>query len=257
MPDTNDDPLFEANDANEQEPVTAEDPKLNGNSDTGKPPKPEAETGETKQPPNTGLPPIAKDEAIHNSFMLGWQIVELKSRIRLAYDSCVGSLAEKTAEVTGDIVQPAEDADGKSNRIAFNIMDASIWRSLINKLAGLQKKAFIVSPVAETLYEPPSDKVLPYLYPPTPDYANVGIPNKDNEGAVILEKFTLYDVTRRAINCLTLLYLNADEALIPDRVTRYQNRLIGSDKKAAENAGAGGGAIPTEDNMSEQTGGRR
>src|SRR4051794_14070860 len=84
---------------------------------------------------------LANDEVMHDAFMLGWQIVELKSRIRIA-------LYE-------------EDH--------FNLRLASNWRSIINRIAVLQIKAFPESSTARTLYEPPSKESLPYLYPPEPD----------------------------------------------------------------------------------------
>ena len=54
------------------------------------------------------------------------------------------------------------------------------------------------------------------------DYANVGIPQDDQ----FPDKFKLYDVTRRALNCLTLLYTNPEDSLIPLTVSYYQQQLL-------------------------------
>jgi hypothetical protein len=62
-----------------------------------------------------------------------------------------------------------------------------------------------------------------YLYPGNEkDYANVGIPPDDQ----FPDKFKLYDVTRRALNCLTLLYTNPVDSLIPLTVNYYQQQLL-------------------------------
>ena len=54
------------------------------------------------------------------------------------------------------------------------------------------------------------------------DYANVGIPQDDQ----FPDKFKLYDVTRRALNCLTLLYTNPEDSLTPLTVSYYQQQLL-------------------------------
>jgi hypothetical protein len=151
--------------------------------------------------------------------MLGWKIVELKGRIQIA-------LIE------------LEDS---------GLHLASVWRACFNRIAALQDKAFPRGTTAQTLYEPPSKENLPYLYPPEPDYANVGI-----SGATILDNFQLYEVTRRAINCLTLLYVKEDESLIPDAVKRNQNHLVAEILKATQNPGGGGGMQPTGEPSSPQ-----
>lgn len=63
-----------------------------------------------------------------------------------------------------------------------------------------------------------------YLYPSNEQgYADVGIQQQKD---ATLTGFKLYDVTRRTINCLTLLYTNPDESLIPKIVSDCQSQLI-------------------------------
>jgi hypothetical protein len=145
--------------------------------------------------------------------MLGWLIVELSSRIQMA------------------LHQPEKSG--------FQL--SSVWRATFNRIAGLQTKTFPTSTTAQTLYEPPPKESLPYLYPPEPDYANVGIIGMDQSGVSILDNFKLYGVTRRAINCLTLLYIKEDESLIPDVIKKNQDHLVKVILEAAQNPGAGGG----------------
>ena len=155
------------------------------------------------------------DTVLHGAFMLGWKIVELKCRIQIALIELDDS----------------------------GLHLASVWRACFNRIAGLQNKAFPRGATAQTLYEPPSKENLPYLYPPEPDYASVGISGTDTSGATLLDNFQLYEVTRRAINCLTLLFVKEDESLIPDVVKRNQNHLVAEILKAMQNPGGGGGVV--------------
>ena len=124
----------------------------------------------------------------------------------------------------------------------------SLWRATFNRIAESHKSCFPIGSTTEgTLYDLPvppgasqqennqapvtsqqtdeaSQRYTPYLYLyPTneQDYANVGI-HQDNS----LNKFRLYDVTRRTINCLTLLYTNSVDSLIPTTVVDYQKQLM-------------------------------
>ena len=159
------------------------------------------------------LPPREAVAALNNALLLGWEIVELRNRIRIA------------------LVEPMH----------FNLRLASTWRASFNRIATLQRTAFPDGATAKTLYEPPDDQTLPYLYHPEPDYANVGIRETDETGEKILAEFKLFDVTRRAINCLTLLYVDREESLIPALVTEYQAHLVAQVHRAARSPDAGGG----------------
>jgi hypothetical protein len=101
------------------------------------------------------------DTVLHEAFMLGWKIVELKGRIQIAHIEVIDS----------------------------GLHLVSVWRACFNRIAGLQNKAFPRSATAQTLYEPPSKENLPYLYPPEPDYADVGISGTDTIGVAILDNF--------------------------------------------------------------------
>src|SRR5262245_26427521 len=128
------------------------------------------------------MPNVADTTPLHNAFRLGCTLVELKCRI--------------------DVASKQEDKDlGPSIRLS------SVWRAGFGRLATLLKAAFPKAVTAGTLYEPPSKEELPYLYPPEPDYANIGITGLNQAGEAILLEFKLYEVTRRAINCLTMLYI--------------------------------------------------
>jgi hypothetical protein len=137
------------------------------------------------------------EQAVYDAFTLSWQIVELRSRVQIAlYESADSSL-----------------------RLA------SLWHANMNRIAALHNKAFPNRDTAQTLYEPPPQKELSYLYPSSPDYADIGIKGTDAQGTTLLPHFRLYDVTRRAINCLTLLYFNKDDSLTPGILEDFQGNL--------------------------------
>ncbi|HEX8458911.1 MAG TPA: hypothetical protein VF656_16575 [Pyrinomonadaceae bacterium] len=149
-------------------------------------------------------------DALRDAFLLGAGIIELKNRVQISL---------------------------LKNHPASGLRLASVWRASFNRIAALQAKAFETSTTAQTLYEPPDQSVLPYLYPPTPDYADIGIVG----GVESLSAFKLYDVTRRAINCLTLLYVKDEESLVPEKIRGYRERLVADILKAAQHPEAGGG----------------
>src|SRR5581483_7940079 len=178
---------------------------------------------------STAKPPDL-EQALRNALMLGWSIVELRSRIQIA----------------------AYKEDGSRYVPDSSLRRASVWRALFSRIAGLQKEAFPQGTTDGTLYQPPSKDDLPYLYPPAPDYADVGIIGKDINGAAILEQFKLYDVTRRAINCLSLLYVNKDDSLIPETIECNQKHLVKAILDAAKKSEAGGGD-PAQTDASQQS----
>jgi hypothetical protein len=161
------------------------------------------------------MPDPDVETAVRDAFMLGWEIIELKCRVQIA------------------LVEP----------IHSGLYLSSVWRAGFNRIAALQNMAFPHCATAHSLYEPPPRESLPYLYPPEPDYANVGVIGTDINGDAILDNFKLYEVTRRAINCLTLLYIREDESLIPDVVTQHQDHLVGAILTATQNPGGGGGVV--------------
>lgn len=166
---------------------------------------------------------MTNDQIIHDAFILGSQIVELKSRIQIS------------------LFDPDD----------FSLQTASVWRSIVNRITALQIKAFPDSSTENTLYEPPGRDSLPYLYPPSPDYGNVGIAGNNNAGEAILGNFKIYEVTRRAINCLTLLHMNPEQSLIPDVINKNKEHLITKILEAGEDKGAGGGAVQSAENTAQ------
>ena len=196
------------------------------------------ETGSAEQPEAPPQDPRAATEEhdgaetndrgtpLRDAFRLGWALVELRSRLEIA-------------------------AGESDDRLGPTMRLSSVWRSGFNRLAALHKAAFPSAATAGGLYDPPPKEDLPYLYPPESDYANVGINGLDLGRQEILPAFRLYDVTRRAINCLTLLYLKPDESLVADMVVKNQAHLVAAIVTAPQNPGAGGGNDPAPVNGAE------
>src|SRR3989442_6982756 len=86
-----------------------------------------AASNPSANPPAAGTPAAGPslDVALHYAFMLGWAIVELSSRIKMA-----------TAEPEKSGLQLS-----------------SVWRATFYKIAGMQDKTFPAGPTASTLYE--------------------------------------------------------------------------------------------------------
>src|SRR5258708_1118706 len=140
--------------------------------------------------------------------------------------------------------QPADSIASRQNMtdLQDNAWFTSLWRATFSRIAESHKRSFPGSSTANTYYalpDPPnyqalaassqgydsSTTYLPYLYlypAGGQDYGNIGI-QRDIE---IPSDFKLYDVARRALNCLTLLYANPEESLIPVTVTEFQNQLV-------------------------------
>jgi hypothetical protein len=179
--------------------------------------------------PNTvSLTPTAKEirDALKHAFSLGWQIVELQSRLK---------------------VKVSNTSDDRGLRLT------GIWHSAFCKIATITNDAFPDGTTANTLFEPAPREKLPYLFPavvsppatvttgdatavvpvqaPLFDYANVGIgavlqENSEQKQIPILAGFRLYEVTRRSINCLTLLSTREEDSLIPDSIKTSKQDLL-------------------------------
>jgi hypothetical protein len=241
----------------------------------------------TSTPSNSDAPPrvLLEDsifKSIHNAFQMGWNIIELKSRLQLASvssdikgipttiptDRSVNS--EQTHALIQKVLPDVATAQSKLLQPAANIIhpqpatttaprlnltdlpdstwSTGIWRATFNCIADSHKNCFPDSNTEDTYYDlpnPPNPSNPPnyqmfvanpqtpdavniqlpyyYLYPGSEmDYANVGIP-QDNQ---FPDQFKLYDVTRRALNCLTLLYTNPGDSLIPLTLSYYQQQLL-------------------------------
>src|SRR4051794_40542254 len=100
------------------------------------------------------ISPVSNPEmhdALHGAFLLGWLIMELRSRIKVAYAQCAAPNPRK----------------------GFGIQLASQWRALFSRIADEQHQTFPNGVTAKTLYAPPS---VPYLHPEEmPDYADIGL----------------------------------------------------------------------------------
>jgi hypothetical protein len=222
-------------------------------------------------------------KSIHDAFQMGWNIIELKSRLQLASVSSniagfpttvptsrpvdssppqdlIQSVLPQVADAQSKLLQPEagiiqQPATATTSRINLtqlpeSIWSTSLWRAAFNCIADSHKNCFPDSSTEDTYYDlpnppepasPPNYQLLVtdaqgsnvtnihlpyyYLYPSNDnqmDYANVGIPQDEK----FPDKFKLYDVTRRALNCLTLLYTNPEDSLIPVTVSYYQQQLL-------------------------------
>ena len=221
-------------------------------------------------------------KSIHDAFQMGWNIIELKSRLQLASVSSniagipttvpvnkptnsiqtheliqkvlpdVAHAQANLLQPEANIIQPQAITVTAPRLNLTNLPDstwsASLWRATFNCIADSHKNCFPDSSTEYTYYDLPNppdsshppnyqslvtnvqgsdvtDIHLPYyyLYPGNEmDYANVGIPQDDQ----FSDKFKLYDVTRRAVNCLTLLYTNPEDSLTPLTVSYFQQQLL-------------------------------
>ena len=141
--------------------------------------------------------------------------------------------------------QPADSMASRQNMtdLPDNAWFTSLWRATFSRIAESHKRSFPGSSTANTYYDLPdpsnapnyqalaasgydaSTTYLPYLYlypAGGQDYGNIGI-QRDSE---IPSDFKLYDVARRALNCLTLLYAAPEESLIPVTVSEFQKQLV-------------------------------
>src|SRR5947209_10021777 len=240
--------------------------------------------------------PIFK--AIHNAFLLGWSLMELKSRIQITVctlslnpDVVIDALKNPPVSTQPDS-QPQSQADqnnppdsidsllenvvlkdviawkdvknqqAQSNsptsqekslatELRDNVWLTSVLRAIFMQIATLHVKRFPSSNVTDTIYDirPPQEddqnnqyapyqqKPFPYLYlyPDAAfDYANIGIRqikkadvgNNNIDIDSFVKNFRLYDVTRRALNCLTLLLTSPEDSLIPEALADYQQALV-------------------------------
>jgi hypothetical protein len=221
-------------------------------------------------------------KSIHDAFQMGWNIIELKSRLQLASVSSniagipttvpmnkptnsiqtqelIQKVLPDVAHAQANLLQPEANIIQPHaititaprlnlTNLPDNTWSASLWRATFNCIADSHKNCFPDSSTEDTYYDlpnspdssnPPNYQSLVtnvqgsdvtnihlpyyYLYPGNEmDYANVGIPHDEQ----FSDKFKLYDVSRRALNCLTLLYTNPEDSLTPLTVSYYQQQLL-------------------------------
>ena len=135
-------------------------------------------------------------------------------------------------------------AQSLSTELRDNTWLTSVMRENFRRIVTLHLQRFPCSDTTDTIYDiyPPTPPDAPdyentdfpyiYLYPGRVDYANVGVSilKPDGEGfdrvSPFIQQFRLYDVTRRALNCLTLLWTYPDEALDPAMIECFQKKLV-------------------------------
>jgi len=150
--------------------------------------------------------------AVNDAFMLGWKIIELRQRIVTANNLLQ---AAQQAPASGDGGTPYTAA------LDDPLWLAGVWHAIVNLIAAKHAAAFGDLSTRDTSYEPQGGwrTLLPYLYAPdapppssTPDqdapvpdgpvrYWDIGLAPDDR-----FKDFSLYDVVRRALNCLVLLH---------------------------------------------------
>ena len=245
--------------------------------------------------------------AIRNAFLMGWSLQELKSTVLLRalglpQSSSTGNPAPKLGTTKGSsttltprswtdmldkLLQGAQESAlsltsqmlGLPHDSNGNLAQTSEWRANFIRLATGHDQCFHGSTTEDTPYDPSSGSSpklrFPFLYPDTsPDYARIGINDSSSVGIrnfddiEHLGKFTLYDVTRRALNCLALLNTKPEESLLPDLVSNFQTRIVeslsnqtqGSDKESqnisnGETGNQGGsneGTVEGQENATEK-----
>jgi lambda repressor-like predicted transcriptional regulator len=203
--------------------------------------------------------------AIHDAFLLGSSLAELKGRIQIAacnsaldaitFDKDTSTFRASTAATSPPASSPPKQqpnvinsllndivlntvAQGLSAELRDDAWTTSVLRAIFQQIVTLHVKRFPDCTTSNTIYDtpPPPQSVLdfstypyPYLYPLDDafDYANIGINRvQDPSGSSFATDFRLYDVTRRALNCLTLLLDEAQESLVPTVIDCHQRRLV-------------------------------
>jgi hypothetical protein len=129
-------------------------------------------------------------------------------------------------------------SQGLSAELRDDAWTTSVMRAIFQQIVTLHVKCFPNCTTTNTIYDTPpppqnaqdlSTYPYPYLYSLDDafDYANVGINSvQESSGGSFVMNFRLYDVTRRALNCLTLLLDEAQESLVPTVIDCYQRRLV-------------------------------
>jgi hypothetical protein len=209
-------------------------------------------------------------EAIHDAFLIGWCLQELKNRVLLKASGLPSSAAasdssDETRLTTGSsattplrpfnigdtllkaFLPSASPATSQTQVLPSNFNESisrtSEWQAIFTRIASIHDQCFPGSTTQNTRYDPsptsPPKSRYPYLYPSTsPDYGLIGTSGIGSVGVGDIDKqlaqFQLYDVTRRALNCLCLLYTKPEESLVPDIINDFQTEIIQSIFKDAQ-----------------------
>ncbi|HEX6480500.1 MAG TPA: hypothetical protein VF043_16815 [Ktedonobacteraceae bacterium] len=203
--------------------------------------------------------------AIHDAFLLGWNLFELRSRILIAaieafktdstgsppaqpgqpasppaaldpqIKAVIGQASDLIEFLLKDVINILEDfPQAQKTGTAFQILPTdlvdnawltSVWRALFQNIVAAHKNCLSGGDTGNTLYDPPDQLAITYLYPAsTPDYTKFGITSTTQ----LPDTFRLYDVMRRALNCLTLLLTDPEDSLIPGNIRKLQDPLLQS-----------------------------
>jgi hypothetical protein len=167
------------------------------------------------------------------AFLLGATMGELHGRIEVAALSPTLGVIDVQPETPADAVTALRTSFLPYVKAGSDVAwVTSMWRVLFYRLSQLHNTFFPNSTTLNTRYDP-GQNLPPYLFPTDPpDYATVGI-GPEPEGALILKDFRLHEVTRRALNCLTLLYIEPRVSLLPAILEEEQARLEAAVLQAA------------------------
>ena len=167
---------------------------------------------------------------VHAAFLLGWSVAELRGRIQVTVlDPSLAAIGLSGQSTAADNV-PGQALSGGLGT-AQTTMDDVFWlasslRICFSRISLQQQQLLPNSTTVNTRYDP-GPKSPPYLYPDPPaDYADVGISACDAEGKPVLTSFALCEATRRALNCLVLLYLKPELNLLPNVLLAQKTALV-------------------------------
>jgi len=204
--------------------------------------------------------------AIHDAFLLGWSLFELRSRVLIAsvpafttntassvpaqpdqpadhpnvpapQNKAVAELAsELVTSMMQDVIKIVQSFASLQvqkivsdfQRLPTDLVDnawlTSVWRAVFQNIVITHKSCLPGGDTNNTIYDPPDKSKLSYLYPESSpgDYTKFGISSTTQ----LPDTFRLYDVTRRALNCLTLLLTDPEDSLDPDTIRTLQDQLL-------------------------------
>ncbi|MEO8954966.1 MAG: hypothetical protein ABI396_18120, partial [Ktedonobacteraceae bacterium] len=205
-------------------------------------------------------------QALHDAFLLGWNLLELRSRVLLAaldvkfqrannqvsafdlVDAVLDTLLpERTDKDADQLALLPTSRPGLLNSDPFAklpvepsdaVWNTSVWRAMFNRIVGLQIKLVTTNDTTGTIYEvdiPAQDiasiTTFPYsyLYIPKDDtdiFTSIGISNSDAMSNPLPPSYELYGITRRVLNCLTQLYVKPNEVLDPQRIKANRDKIV-------------------------------
>ncbi|HUX86660.1 MAG TPA: hypothetical protein VMW65_06635 [Chloroflexota bacterium] len=191
---------------------------------------PTRSTGVEFSPSSAALHAATYTTQVHAAFMLGWSIAELRGRIQVTLlDPTLTAIdpPRQTATTEDATSQALGSGLGTAQTTLDNVFwQASCWRICFSRISLLHQQLLPDSTTASTRFDP-GLKSPEYLFPDPPgDYADVGVGACDADSKPVLASFALCEATRRAINCLVLLYLKPELSLLPDVLLEQKAALV-------------------------------